>query len=133
MSNTPNDLPRQDVLRAGKARIVAYARDANGHAHAMAFIEAECPADELKKIMHTVETLAEHGERALASKRFRFEVEGLFAIKGWQARVACFRDGSVWFLTHGFIKKTDPWPPAEIARALRIMVEHMQRTKKKKR
>lgn len=133
MNTTPNNLPASDIILVGTLRVIAYARDSKGHAHAMAYLEAECPADEKKSLMHTFQVLADLGEFKAPGKRFRHEKGGIFAAKGWQARVAMFRDGNVWFLTHGFTKKTDQWPPAELTRALRIMAEHLARTRKTKK
>lgn len=132
MNSTPNGLPPSDVLLIGTLYVIAYARDAKGHAHAMAYLEAECPSDEKKTILRTLTVLADVGERSTNRKHFRHERGALFAVKGWQARVALFRDGNAWFLTHGFTKKQNEWPEAEFTRAFRIMAEHLARTKKKR-
>lgn len=129
--NTPKNLPPSDVLVTGKLRLVAFARDGKGHAHAIAYLEAECPAKDKKHLLHIMRVLCDLGETATKQTQFRYENNGIHAFKSFQARVACFRDGDVYFLTHGFTKKSDKWPTAELQRALRIMAEHLARTKGK--
>jgi hypothetical protein len=130
---TPNNLPASDILLIGMLRIVALARDSKGHAHALAYLEAECPAKDKKSLMHTMRVLCDLGEAATKQESFRHEAGPIHALKSFQARVACFREGNVWFLTHGFTKKKDKWSPAEMERALRIMAEHLARSRKSKR
>lgn len=111
----------------GRLRTFAYAIDAAGKCPAREFLEGSCPASEVKRVLHTAKVVAEHGEAAPKEEAFRFETGNLSAIKGRQARVPCFRVGDVWYLTHGFIKKRDDWPPAEFTRAERIRAEHLAR------
>lgn len=129
---TNDNLPSSDILVVGTLRVVAYARDSKGHAHALAFLEAECPTKDKKRLLHTMRVLCDLGEAATHRDAFRHEAGAIHALKSFQARVACFRDGNVWLLTHGFLKKKDVWPKAELERALRIMAEHLARSKPKR-
>lgn len=129
--NTPKNLPQSDVLVTGKLRMVAYARDAKGHAHAIVYLEGECSPKDKKSLLHTMRVLCDLGESATKREKFRYEDRSIHAFKSFQARIACFRDGDVYFLTHGFTKKSDKWPTAELERALRIMGEHLARTRGK--
>ncbi len=51
----------------------------------------------------------------------------LFEFKSHQIRIPCFRVGSIWVLTHGFIKKSDEIPPSQITLAERIREEDLER------
>lgn len=129
MTNT--NQPSTDIILVGKKRVIAVARDANGNALALAFLD-NVDRTELKKLREAFSIVADNGEVGVNRKRFKHEVGALFAFKGWQARVAAFRIGDTWLLTHGFVKKVDQWPDAEIARAFRIMAEHLARTRPKR-
>lgn len=126
-----NNLPSTDIILVGKKRVIAVARDANGNAHALAFLD-NVDKTEHKKLREAFAIIAENGEVGANRRRFKHEVGPLFAFKGWQARMAAFRIGNAWILTHGFVKKADQWPDAEIARAFRIMAEHLARGKPKR-
>ena len=78
-----------------------------------------------RKLRVLFERMAEHG-RIFNSEKFK-KVEGhIFEFKSFQIRVGCFQLSNTWFLTHGFRKKQDKWPKAQITRAKRIRSEHMQ-------
>lgn len=128
--NTPN-LPSTDIILVGKKRVIAVARDKNGNAQALAFLDNVDPTEH-KKLRDAFALIADNGEQGANTKRFKHEVGALYAFKGWQARMAAFRIGDAWLLTSGFLKKKDEWPDAEIARAFRIMGEHLARTRPKR-
>lgn len=133
MSN-PQELPASDILYRGLVRIIAVARDSKGVAHVLAYFADDIDAEDAKRIRHTFVVIGDHGEIGANEKRFKkMEGQDFCAFKGHQARVAAFRRGDVYYLTHGFTKKSDPWPKAEIARALRIMAEHLEREGKKRK
>jgi len=68
--------------------------------------------------------MADHG-RIHNREKFR-KVEGhIYEFKKYQHRIGCFRERQTWFLTHGFVKKSDRWLPQEIERANRIRTEHL--------
>ncbi len=112
---------------AGPARTIDYAVDAQGRRQAQEFLHGECPAKDAKSIFHKCHVMAEHGAQGLQQEAFRHEAGEIFAFKSFQVRIAAFQQGKTWFLTHGFIKKKDKWPPAELARAERIRLEHLVR------
>ena len=111
----------------GPARTIDYAVDAQGRRHARDFLHEKCPTKDAKSIFHKCRVMAEHGAQGLQREAFKHEAGEIFAFKSFQARVAAFQQGKTWFLTHGFIKKKDKWPPAELTRAERIRLEHLSR------
>lgn len=117
----------EDIIINGTMRTIAYARDASGRAHAQDFLDGECPEKDRKRIRHWFVLIAEHGEAHASREAFRHERGPIHAFKSFQARVGAFRIGNTWFITHGFIKKRDEWPPAELKRAIRIRAEHLAR------
>ena len=65
--------------------------------------------------------------RIFNQQHFRHEEGEVWCFKRFQCRLACFRDGSSWVLTHGFVKKQSKWPRSELERANRIMREDKAR------
>jgi hypothetical protein len=66
------------------------------------------------------------GDRGWINNDQKFKpIEGtkFCEFKDFQIRMPCFRVGDTWVITHGFVKKKGPIPPAEIARAERIKGE----------
>src|SRR5688572_1196496 len=116
-SRSSQESPPSDVLVTGKLRTVAFACASKGHAHAIAYLEAECPAKDKKHLLHVMCVLCDLREKATKRTEFHNENKGVHALKSFQALVACFPDGDVYLLTHGFTKKSDNWPPAELAHA----------------
>lgn len=120
MSNENN------VVVAGSKMTIAFALDATGKMHAQVFLSLEAPTKDVGRLYHAFRVMAEHG--AIRNpETFRMERAPIFGFKSFQCRIPCFRQGNVWLLTHGFIKKQDKWPSAEFDRALRIMAEHQAR------
>jgi hypothetical protein len=117
----------EDVIVVGALRTVAYARDASGRAHARDFFEGECPATDRVRLDRWFGKIAEHGERVARDGSFKHEAGPIHAFKSGQERIATFRVGNTWFLTHGFIKKRDTWPRTQLARAERIRLESIAR------
>jgi len=111
----------------GPARTIDYAVDAHGRRPAKEFLHGECPAKDAKSIFHKCRVMAEHGANALQQEAFTHETGEIFAFKSFQVRLAAFQQGRTWFLTHGFIRKREEWPRAELARAERIRLEHLER------
>lgn len=117
---------KENVVVVGAKMSVEFAKDAQGRMHAKVFLEAEIDAADRTKLMRIFQRLAESGV-VTNREHFRHEQGPIWGAKSFQARVACFRHGNAWLLTHGFVKKTDKWPTQEIERALRIMAEHLAR------
>lgn len=112
----------------GAQRTIDCATDASGEQPAFDFLaSAECPAKDRARLVHWFRVIAEHTERKGTEEAFKFERDGLWAFKSYQARVLAFQVGRTWWLTHGFVKKKDKIPPAEFERAARIQAEHMKR------
>jgi hypothetical protein len=61
---------------------------------------------------------------------FRKESENIYCFKRGQHRLACFREGNVVMLVHGFRKKSDKGIrlKREIQTAERLRTEHLERT-----
>ena len=77
--------------------------------------------------------MAQHGR--VSRKRFGPEGDGIFAFKhelrNVQFRFACFQDGSMWVLTHGFQKPgakkgLGAWPQTQLNRAKTIRAEYFE-------
>jgi hypothetical protein len=117
----------EDIIINGTMRTVAYARDASGRANAQDFLDGECPPKDAKRIRHWIIVIAEQGEANANRESFVHERGPIHAFKSFQARVGAFRIGNTWLLTHGFLKKKDQWPKAELDRADRIRAEHLAR------
>lgn len=115
---------RPVLARGGKLTIVC-ARRANGSSPAREFIESLDMGDQ-GKLFAMFQRMADVGQ---ISNRQKFKkLDGkIFEFKSYQIRMPCFRDGLQWVITHGFVKKRDRVPPAEIVRANAIMNEDLQR------
>jgi hypothetical protein len=111
----------------GVVRTIAYARDASARAHARTFLDEVCPSNDYDRLQRWFRLIADQGERAASKKAFRHEAGAIHAFRGHRARIAAFRVGETWFLTHGFLKQRDRWPPEQLQRAARIRLEHLSR------
>lgn len=61
-------------------------------------------------------------------EKFRQLAEGFYEFKAFQIRMPCyFRSDKRVVITHGFTKKKDAAPKAEIARAANIKLEYEER------
>lgn len=121
----------EQVVAKGPAKTVAYAIDSNGNMPAKEFLEQErgrgAPSKvELAGLRHLFKLMADQG-RITNDEQFKKERGSIFGFKKYQARVAAFQEGDVWYLTHGFKKKKDKWPESELDRAERIRAEHLRR------
>jgi Phage derived protein Gp49-like (DUF891) len=119
------------VVVRGPSRKVAYAVDASGNMPARDFLSMtkgkRAPtAQEKAGLYHLFQVMASHGE--IRNKQQFKKVQGeIYGFKKYQARIAAFQVGDVWYLTHGFKKKQDKWSPSEISRAERIRQEHLKK------
>ncbi len=100
-----------------------YARLEDGSRPAREFIESLPRADQ-RKLLAMFKHFREQQGRMMNRQKFK-QIEGeIFAFKQFKIRLACFRMGEFWYLTHGFWKKKNEWPEGEITRAHNIMVTH---------
>lgn len=125
--------PDEQIVLKGPVATIAYAVDAKGEMPAREFLEStkgkKAPTkDELAGLEQAFRVMALQGKVA-NKEQFKHERGKIFAFKNFQARVAAFRDGDVWFLTHGFKKKVNSWPPKQLDLADRIREEHLSRAK----
>jgi len=119
--------PDEDVVLRGSMLKVAWAREASGRRLAKEFLESgAAPEKDRARLRRWFQVMADQGV-IRNEEAFKHEKGPIFGFKAFQIRIGAFRDGDSWFLTHGFTKKKDKWPPAELARAERIMLEHMDR------
>jgi len=88
------------------------------------FIEDELNDSERRKLAVLFQRMADTGQ-INNKEQFRKEAGEIFAFKRHQIRIGCFQAGGCWFLTHGFRKKANAWPPAQLQRAERIRTEHL--------
>lgn len=86
------------------------------------FYDALADADKAK-LNKLFEYLGDHGS-IRNDEKFKKVTETLFEFKSHQIRMPCYyRPGALVVITHGFTKKKDKMPPAEINRAERIRDE----------
>jgi hypothetical protein len=117
------------VVVRGTARTIEYAVCSNGTMPAREFIEGLDPSDQ-RKLDTLFRRMAETG-KIFNREQFKLVEGEIFEFKRFQTRVGCFQVGPRWILTHGFQKKGDRWPKAEVIRAERIMREHLERERRK--
>lgn len=121
----------EQVVVRGLARTVAYATDGCGEMPAQVFLETtkgkQAPSQQERAgLFHLFRLMAEKGSIS-NPEQFKKERGEIFGFKKYQARVAAFRVGNVWYLTHGFKKKKNRWNPSDLERADRIRTECMKR------
>jgi len=124
-------LPEEQVVYRGTKKTIAYAMDERGRMPAREFLESndakKGPTQrEAAGLYQAFRLMGDHG-RIRNNTQFKKEAGDIFGFKKYQARVAAFAVGNVWYLTHGFKKKTDNWPKSELKRAERIRAEHLAR------
>jgi hypothetical protein len=139
--------PLAIVIARGRCGTVESVVLENGSAPAIMFLDndlaqlREGRKDQLHKtakarFMFQFQQMANEGE--VSPKRYKSEMNGLCAfrheVKNSQIRFPCFRDGTKWILTHGFIKPgakdgLGDWPDSEVRRATEIMAEYWRRKK----
>lgn len=124
-------LTDDQIVVKGPAKTVAFAKDLNGDMPAKEFLERTHGADAPTKVeraglWHLFRLMAEQGKIA-NTEQFRKERDEIYGFKKYQARIAAFQDGDIWFLTHGFKKKKAKWVAADLDRADRIRSEHIKR------
>jgi len=127
---------------------IEYARDAKGRYLAeewLSSLEKEIGKKEASKVRAKFKALfaqmAANGEIPNDSRfsNERGDIYGFkYEYKKRLYRIACFQDGDVWVLTHGFVKPgaqkgKGKWPTTELDRADRIQKEHLDAFSKEER
>jgi len=106
------------------ADVYVYVRQ-NGESPADRFIE-QLVKKERVLIIRWIKGFSEAGQ-IRNTERFNNEGDGIFAFKGFQARVLCFflpnSSKKTIILTHGYMKKSDRLPQRQKDRALEIRSE----------
>lgn len=113
------------VVARGAARIVEYARAANGSYPAKEFVDSR-PARDQRRLAVLFQRLADTG-KINNREQFKRLSGKIWEFKRGQIRVACFQVKDRWRLTNGVIKKSDKWKKSDIERARRIMTEDLDR------
>jgi phage-related protein len=114
----------------GKIFRIAFARDHDGAYPAEEFFDQLAIADKAK-MDQLFRILGDHGKHSNPEK-FGDLGDGLYEFKSFQIRmpfVYAKNESSLVLITHGFKKKRDKAPPAEIARAKRILEEDAKSSK----
>jgi hypothetical protein len=124
------DADRPDVVVRGTARTIAYAVCSDGSMPAKEFVEGLDDSDQ-RKLDTLFRRLADTG-KIFNREQFKLVEGEIFEFKRHQVRVGCFQIETRWLLTHGFVKKRDKWPKAELERANRIRSEHLKREQKQR-
>ena len=113
------------IVEEGSWGFVRYALRTDDSSPAKDFIEKLDERDQ-RSLATLFERMAEHG-KITNEEKFKKLTGSIFEFKKFQIRIGCFQVGRNWYLTHGFRKKKDHWPPAELDRAEQIRREHMAR------
>lgn len=112
------------VAYKGQMFTIAFARDHSGGYPAEEFFDQLGVMDKAK-LLQLFRILGDHGKHTNLEK-FGDLGDGLFEFKSFQIRMPftyATDEKRVILITHGFLKKRDKAPPAEIARARRILAE----------
>lgn len=109
----------------GPAKRVAWYVETNGRSKAKEFYGKLKKADAVK-LKARMQRMATHG-RIHNTEVFSPEGSKIFAFKVFKQRLACFFDGDVVVIAHGYTKKSNKVPPGEIERACRLRDEYFQR------
>jgi hypothetical protein len=110
MANNP-----ETTITSGPWGRVLAAKDHAGREQASEFLAGLTPSD-FQKVKHLCQILADTG-RIGNREKFRKESGKVWALKSHQIRIGAFQIGRTWYLTHGFVKKSDLWPKQELHRA----------------
>lgn len=126
--------PLTEVLTSGRWGTVVGVVRHSGDVPVVKFLD-EMPAQPRAYFINLFQLMANFGR--IQPKRFKKEMGDFWAFKGevgnLQYRFPCFRDGSVWVITHGFIKpgarnrKLGEWPEQQVERAGALRAEYLER------
>jgi len=115
-----------DIVRAGTTLCVAWARDRDGRRWAKEYFDSIPSQSDQRAILHLCGLLATEG-RIANREHFHHVEDQIWGLKKFQIRLSTFRHRNIWYLAHGFTKKQDRWPKAEIERAIRLRNEQLSR------
>ena len=112
------------VAYEGARLKIAYARDKDGNAPGAEFIEGLSISEKAK--LQALFVLLADKQATHNREKFGDLEEGLFEFKSFQIRMPfayAEQERGLVVITHGFWKKKDKTPPAEVKRARRILEE----------
>ncbi len=109
----------------GSRGCVVCAVASGGKEPAYEFLE-ELSAKDKARFYKLFERLVEKG-KIWNPEQFKKEMDDIWSFKRYQSRIACYRDGLAWVLTHGFVKKSNKWKKTDTERAQRIRNEDQAR------
>jgi hypothetical protein len=111
------------VAYPGQRFTIVYAISADQQSPGEEFYDGLSDSDKAK-LNKLFEVLGDHGKISNKEKFKKIEDTEFFEFKSFQIRMPCFfSPGQLVIITHGFVKKGDKIPPAEIRRAERIKKE----------
>lgn len=115
---------QRPIAYAGTLRTVVFAVCANNAVYGLDFYCKELDETEQGKLHALFVRMGDTGVIRDDRKFKRIEGTDLFEFKNFQIRMPCYHlPGGLLVITHGFRKRSDRIPPAEIARAKRIRQE----------
>ncbi len=110
------------IAYRGRMFTIAYAVERSGRSPGQEFFD-ELSLQDQAKLMRLFALLADQG-KITNPEKFGDLGEGFREFKSFQIRMPCrFAVGGMVLVTHGFVKKKDKTPKAEIDRAKRIFHE----------
>ncbi|MCL4784816.1 MAG: type II toxin-antitoxin system RelE/ParE family toxin [Bryobacterales bacterium] len=112
------------VAYEGQRLTIAYARDENGCAPGAEFFDGLSVSDQAK--LHALFVLLADKQATSNREKFGDLGDGLYEFKSFQIRMPfayARQERGVVLITHGFHKKKNKTPQAEIERARRILRE----------
>ena len=116
------------IAYRGRMFTIAYAVERSGRSPGREFFD-ELPGQDQAKVMRLFALLAEQG-KITNPEKFGDLGQGFREFKSFQIRMPCrFVAGGIVLVTHGFFKKSDKTPKAEIDRARRIFNEDQDRAR----
>ena len=116
--------PDNNLVCRGPWGTIRYAICFNGRMPSQDFL-SDLSIEDQAKFLALFDRMAQVGQ--IRNREQFKKVEGrIFEFKRFQIRVGCFQSGNSWVLTHGFVKKKNRWPKAELERAERIRREHLE-------
>lgn len=119
-------MPRP-VAYVGAKKRIEYAVDRSGQSPGLEFY-AMLDDRNKAKFNAFFQRMGEHGEIKNREQFKKIEGTDFWEFKWFQIRMVCrFRPGGVVLISHGFEKKKDRIPDAEIQRAQRIFTEDNER------
>ena len=128
------DFDDEQVVLKGPAATIAYAMKANGKMPAKEFLEStkgkDAPSRQEKAgLIHLFQLMVNKG-KIYNKELFRKLRGNIFEFKKNQVRLLAFREGNIWYLTHGFKKKKNKCEIKEIERAEGIRSEQLGKFRK---